>query len=65
MLIVASSKQKRGENSAYNSHKRRNEIKIHAFVSREGFPLTIQISSGKELLNLGNDKNIIKKKKRF
>jgi hypothetical protein len=48
VLIVASSKQKRGENSAYNGHKRGNGIKIHACVSCEGFPLTIQISSGKE-----------------
>jgi transposase len=41
-------KQKRGEDSAYNGHNRRKGIKIHACVSCEGFPLTIQISSGTE-----------------
>jgi len=37
VLIVASSKQKKGRNSAYNGHKRRNGIKIHACVICEGF----------------------------
>ena len=48
MLIILSSKQKKGEDSAYNGHKKRKGVKIHACVSCEGFPLTIQISSGTE-----------------
>lgn len=49
VFIALSSKQKKGRRfRAYNGHKRRKGVKVHACVSCEGFPLTIQISSGKE-----------------
>jgi hypothetical protein len=47
-MIVLFSKLKKGENTAYNGHKKRNGIKIHVCASCEGFPLTIQVSNGAE-----------------
>ncbi|MDN5310698.1 MAG: hypothetical protein PWP14_2092 [Methanolobus sp.] len=32
---------KKGQDSAYNGHKKRNGIKVHVCASCEGFPLTI------------------------
>ncbi len=40
--------KKGGEDSAYNGHKKRKSIRIHACVSCEVFPLTTQITSGIE-----------------
>ncbi|WP_342626850.1 transposase [Methanosalsum zhilinae] len=40
--------KKRGEPTAYNGHKKRNGIKIHACVTCDGFSLAIIILPGNE-----------------
>ena len=40
--------EKGGEDAAYNGHKKRRGVKVHAAVSAEGLPLSLVIGAGNE-----------------
>jgi hypothetical protein len=48
VLIVLSSKLKKGKDSVYSGHKKRKGVKVHTCISCEGFPLATQVSTGAE-----------------